>query len=122
VQGFNIALLVKQKVKNFKNVYTMFGSMFGTDTDPVIKEMIAKGAAIIDVRSPGEFQGGHVAGSINIPLQVIENRVAEIKEMGKPVVLCCASGNRSGQATYILQAQGVECENGGSWLQVNAMV
>lgn len=96
--------------------------MFGTDTTPVIKEMISKGAAIIDVRSPGEFQGGHVAGSINIPLQVIEGKISEIKEMGKPVVLCCASGNRSGQATYILQAQGVECENGGSWLAVNSMV
>jgi rhodanese-related sulfurtransferase len=39
--------------------------------------------------------------------------------MKQPVVLCCASGNRSGQATYFLQAQGIDCENGGSWLDVN---
>lgn len=100
----------------------MFGSMFGTDSSSVVKEMIAKGAVIIDVRSPAEFQGGHVAGSVNIPLQIIDGKIEEIKAMNKPVVLCCASGNRSGQATYILQAQGVECENGGSWLQVNALV
>jgi phage shock protein E len=33
--------------------------------------------------------------------------------------LCCASGGRSGQAEYYLSQQGVECLNGGSWLNVN---
>lgn len=74
---------------------------------------------IIDVRTPSEFMGGHVAGSINIPLQEIQQRVEEIKAMHKPIVLCCASGNRSGQATQFLKNQGIECENGGSWLSVN---
>jgi|UniRef100_UPI00404AE6B6 phage shock protein E len=74
---------------------------------------------IIDVRSRGEFAGGHVADSINIPLDEIQGKVADIKAMKQPVILCCASGNRSGQATYFLQAQGIECENGGSWLDVN---
>jgi rhodanese-related sulfurtransferase len=74
---------------------------------------------IIDVRSRGEFAGGNVAGSINIPLDEIQGKVEEIKAMKQPVVLCCASGNRSGQATYFLQAQGIDCENGGSWLDVN---
>ena len=100
----------------------MFGSMFGTDTDPVIKEMIAKGAAIIDVRSPGEFQGGHVAGSINIPLQEITAHIDDIKAMAQPIIFCCASGNRSGQATHYFQSIGVDCENGGSWLDVNYLV
>ncbi len=74
---------------------------------------------IIDVRSRGEFAGGNVAGSINIPLDEIQGKVEEIKAMKQPIVLCCASGNRSGQATYFLQAQGIDCENGGSWLDVN---
>jgi len=74
---------------------------------------------IIDVRSRGEFAGGHVAGSINIPLDEIQGKVEEIKAMKQPIVLCCMSGNRSGQATYFLQAQGIDCENGGSWLDVN---
>lgn len=74
---------------------------------------------IIDVRSFGEFMGGNVAGSINIPLQEIPNKVEEIKNMEQPIILCCASGNRSGQATAFLQANGIECENGGSWLDVN---
>lgn len=77
---------------------------------------------IIDVRTPAEFMGGHVAGSINIPLQEIPRRVEEIKAMEQPIVLCCASGNRSGQATVYLKQQGVNCENGGSWMEVNYRV
>ncbi|MBK9329200.1 MAG: rhodanese-like domain-containing protein [Sphingobacteriales bacterium] len=74
---------------------------------------------IIDVRTPGEYMGGHVTGSINIPLQEIQQRVDEIKSLHKPVVLCCASGNRSGQAAAFLKSQGIDCENGGSWSSVN---
>lgn len=85
-----------------------------------IAQMIKSGeVTIVDVRSPGEFMGGHVAGSVNIPLQEIPRRIEEFKEMGH-VILCCASGNRSGQATAFLKQQGINCENGGSWLDVNA--
>ena len=74
---------------------------------------------IIDVRSYGEFMGGHVANSINIPLQELPQRINEIKEMKQPIVLCCASGGRSGQAMMYLQDEGIDCKNGGSWLSVN---
>ncbi len=76
---------------------------------------------IIDVRPPAEFMGGHVAGSINLPLNEIPASVEKIRTMAQPVILCCASGNRSGQAMMYLKNLGIECENGGSWLQVNAM-
>ncbi len=75
---------------------------------------------IVDVRTPGEYMGGHVSGSMNIPLQEIQTRLDEIKQLPQPIVLCCASGNRSGQATAFLQNCGVDCENGGSWVEVNA--
>lgn len=74
---------------------------------------------IIDVRTPGEFMGGNVAGSVNIPLQELQSRTEEIKNMKQPIILCCASGMRSGQATAYLRSVGVDCENGGSWLDVN---
>jgi phage shock protein E len=86
------------------------------NTESLIKE---KNATIIDVRTSAEYQGGHVVGSVNIPLQEIANRVDEIKSLNSPVVLCCASGNRSGQATQFLTQFGIECVNGGSWLDVN---
>jgi phage shock protein E len=76
-------------------------------------------SAIIDVRTRGEFMGGHVAGSVNIPLQEITSHLDELKRMKQPLVLCCASGNRSGQAERYLLQQGINCVNGGSWLNVN---
>jgi len=74
---------------------------------------------IIDVRTHAEFSGGHVANSINIPLQEIQQRLDEIKKLQQPIILCCASGNRSGQATAFLKSICIDCENGGSWLDVN---
>jgi rhodanese-related sulfurtransferase len=80
-------------------------------------------ATIVDVRSREEFQSGHVAGSINIPLQEVPTKVEEFKNMTKPLVLCCLSGGRSGQATGYLQQQGVEeVYNGGGWMEVNALI
>ena len=116
--GRNIAH--SKSIKNKRMGF--FGSMFGNDSSAIVKEMIDKGAVIIDVRTPAEFQGGHVAGSKNIPLQNIQSKVSEIKKMNKPVVLCCASGARSGQATGFLKQQGIQCENGGGWMQVNNLV
>ena len=74
---------------------------------------------VVDVRTRAEFMGGNVAGSINIPLQEVANRIEEFKKMSHPIVLCCASGNRSGQAARFLQSKGIACENGGSWVAVN---
>lgn len=74
---------------------------------------------IIDVRSVGEFFGGNATGSINIPLQEIQQRLEEVRQLSQPLVLCCASGNRSGQATAFLRSNGIECENGGSWMEVD---
>lgn len=74
---------------------------------------------VVDVRTPAEYMGGHVAGSINIPLNEVPNRIDELKSMEMPLILCCASGNRSGQATYFLSAQGIDCVNAGSWMDVN---
>lgn len=73
---------------------------------------------IIDVRSPMEFQGGHVVGSINIPLNEIPQKVSEIKSMEGPLVLCCAAGARSGQAIYFCRSKGKDLHNGGGWMDV----
>ncbi|MBL7892066.1 MAG: rhodanese-like domain-containing protein [Bacteroidia bacterium] len=85
-----------------------------------IEKIIKEGkGTIIDVRSPEEFRGGNVKGSINIPLQQVPQRMEELKRMKAPLVLCCASGNRSGQAHAFLVQQGIECYNGGSWMDVH---
>jgi rhodanese-related sulfurtransferase len=84
--------------------------------EKIIKE---KQGTIVDVRTPEEFRGGNAEGSINIPLQELQQRIGELKNLKQPLVLCCASGSRSGQAQGYLAQQGIECCNGGSWLDVN---
>jgi len=86
------------------------------DLQELLKE---NSGTVVDVRTPGEFRGGSVVGAVNIPLNEIPLRMDELKEMKSPLILCCASGNRSGQATNYLSRQGVDCINGGSWLEVN---
>ena len=83
-----------------------------------VAEMKEKDAVVIDVRTPAEFAGGHVKDSKNYPLQNIKSKANEIKKLNKPVIFCCASGMRSGQATQMFKKQGVECMNGGSWQSV----
>ncbi|MBK7637119.1 MAG: rhodanese-like domain-containing protein [Saprospiraceae bacterium] len=74
---------------------------------------------IIDVRTPMEYMGGHVADSVNIPLMELPYRMDEIKNLDLPIIFCCASGNRSGQATQFCLNQGVDAFNGGPWTTVN---
>ena len=74
---------------------------------------------IVDVRTRAEFSGGNIANSINIPLQEIMAHVDEIKQMKTPIIFCCASGGRSGQAAQYFKSLGVDCENGGGWMEVN---
>ena len=94
----------------------MFGFLFGKSN---IKEALKKGAVIIDVRTPHEYDSGKIPGSINIPVDRISSSIERIKSMRKPVVLCCSSGARSSQAKYILRSAGLqEVYNGGSWESV----
>ncbi len=86
------------------------------NVEKIIKEN--KGT-ILDVRTSREFSGGSVAGSINMPLNEIPERINELKSMKAPLILCCASGARSGQANSFLEQYGIECYNAGSWLNVN---
>lgn len=74
---------------------------------------------VIDVRSEIEYAAGHHPGSVNIPLNDIPHHVSRIKSMAQPIILCCASGMRSGQAARFLEQEGVKCHNAGSWTDVN---
>ena len=69
---------------------------------------------IIDVRTPAEFAGQNVPGAINIPLDEVAQRINELKELPKPIIAYCRSGNRSGMALAILKQNGIaEAVNGG---------
>jgi rhodanese-related sulfurtransferase len=94
-------------------MFSFFKKIFGTGTD--YKALKAAGAIIIDVRSPQEFDRGHIQGSKNIPVNIIQREVNNIKKLNKPVITVCQSGARSGMAKSVLKAAGIEVYNGGSW-------
>ena len=85
-------------------------------------KMLQNGAKIVDVRSPEEFAGGKVIGSTNVPLAQIPQHEEEFRAYTSPIILCCASGNRSGQATEYLRSKGISCENGGSWKGLSKLI
>ena len=94
----------------------MFGFLFGKNK---VKEAIKKGAIIIDVRTPHEYDNGRIPHSINIPVDRISASIERIKSMRKPIIVVCNSGTRSGQAKDILKAAGLQdVHNGGSWESV----
>jgi rhodanese-related sulfurtransferase len=78
----------------------------------VVKQKLAAGATVIDVRSPGEFSGGAYPGARNIPVQEIGARLKEVPK-GKPVVVYCASGMRSASAARVLAQAGFDVVNAG---------
>lgn len=97
---------------------TFFKKIFDLAPKADYKALKQNGAQIIDVRTAGEFQSGHIKGSVNIPLQKLSNHLSKIKK-DKPVIVCCASGMRSASAKSILKSNGFnEVHNGGSWMSL----
>jgi rhodanese-related sulfurtransferase len=80
-----------------------------------LQEVISSGATIIDVRTKGEYQSGHLKNSINIPVDKLSQKIVKLSK-SKPIVTCCASGSRSASARRMLKSNGFEqVYNGGSW-------
>lgn len=72
----------------------------------VLEYKAAHGAVLLDVRTPQEYQEGHIPGSKNVPLQAIGNVVSVAKEKAVPLYVYCHSGARSRQAVGALQRMG----------------
>ena len=80
------------------------------------KELIANGAVILDVRTPGEFKGGHAPKAINIPLNVLHEYAQKEKNKDRVIITCCASGMRSANGKSLLVNAGFKnVYNAGPW-------
>jgi phage shock protein E len=90
--------------------------LFGFGPTVNYAELVKNGAIILDVRSKGEFNSGHIKGAVNIPVDVLRNNLAQLKDKNKTVITCCASGMRSASAKNILKTNGyTNVHNGGGW-------
>lgn len=64
------------------------------------------GLRVLDVRRPGEYEGGHVPGALSIPLDLLERELARVPQ-ASPLAVICAGGYRSSAATGILEGAGI---------------
>jgi rhodanese-related sulfurtransferase len=93
----------------------MFG-LFTKKENTDYKEWVKNGAIILDVRSKDEFDGGHVDGAINIPLDVLPVNLSKLGNKDTYIITCCMSGGRSSVAKSALSALGfTNVHNGGGW-------
>lgn len=83
-------------------------------------ELVKNGAVILDVRSKAEFASGHIKGSVNIPVENLQNNLNKLSNKEKAIITCCASGMRSGTAKNLLKSKGYSTVyNGGGWRSLN---
>ncbi len=103
----------------------MFGALkevLGLGPKADFAALARDGALILDVRTPEEFRGGHIEGSLNISVQSLSTRLGELKK-DRAVITCCASGARSAMAKGILKSEGfTEVHNGGGWRGLKTML
>lgn len=67
----------------------------------------AAGSLVVDVREPDEYVAGHVPGAMLVPLGQVAARASDLRR-GGPVLVICASGNRSLTAAGTLRRLGIE--------------
>lgn len=101
-------------------MFNFLKKLFGPKAD--FKALVQNGAIILDVRTPEEYNGGHIQGSMNIPVQVLQGKIADLKKKGKPIIAVCRSGARSGVAAGMLKNAGIEAYNGGPWNSLKNLI
>ena len=101
-------------------MWTAIKNFLGIKPPTDYATLVKNGAIILDVRSKGEFSGGHIPKAMNIPLDQLGNNLSKIKNKNTCIICCCASGMRSGSAAGILRAKGyTQVYNGGGWRGLN---
>lgn len=94
-------------------------NMLGLGPKVDYAELIQNGATIVDVRTRGEFAGGHAKGAVNIPLDQLNNNLGRFKNKEQAIITCCSSGMRSSSAKQILKQAGfVNVHNAGPWQKI----
>jgi rhodanese-related sulfurtransferase len=86
--------------------YLRFGAVRISGTEA--RALVAAGAILVDVRSPGEFSGGHIEDAINIPIGELSGRLADLGDETGEIVVYCQSGARSAMAKRLLERKGFE--------------
>lgn len=96
-------------------------NMLGLGPKVDYAQLVKQGAIILDVRSKGEYAGGHIKGSVNISVDSLAANLSKLKDKNKTIITCCASGMRSAAAKNILKSNGyTDVHNGGGWASLQS--
>jgi phage shock protein E len=88
-----------------------------------IKQVLREGAVIVDLRTAYEYDQGHIPHSLNIPVDRIHAGIGRIRDLDRPVVLCCSTGAHCREAGEVLRDAGIAgVHNGGSWQSLLRLV
>lgn len=103
----------------------MFGfikNLFGNKvSEKKLTELIKDGAFLVDVRTQNEYTQNACEGTVNIPLNLIENQLDKFKNKNH-IIVFCRSGNRSSMAKYKLEKNGFSnVINGGTWNKIKSI-
>lgn len=84
-----------------------------------VARALKEGGVVVDLRNAYEYDQGHVPRSLNIPIDRLRANIDRIRDLGKPIVLCCGTGGHCWEAASILREAGVQrVINGGDWQSV----
>lgn len=86
-------------------MFSFFGSTSSKELSQKARQRVKEGAILLDVRTREEFEGGHLPGAKNIPVQELGARLSELPK-GAKVVVYCRSGGRSAAASQVLKGRG----------------
>ena len=96
-------------------------NMLGLGPKVDYAELVKQGAVIIDVRTKGEYAGGHIKGSLNISVDQLGKNLSKFTDKNQPIITCCASGMRSASSKSILKSNGyTQVFNGGPWTSLKS--
>lgn len=105
----NILLIALVLVSGVALILPMLMGSGANDVNPAAATLLInrEDAQVIDVREADEFAAGHLPEAKNVPLAKLADRISEIERFkDKPVIVCCASGMRSGKACGELRKLG----------------
>ncbi|MBK8339783.1 MAG: rhodanese-like domain-containing protein [Flavobacteriales bacterium] len=91
--------------------------LMGEPSDEEIQRMLKEGATILDIRPQDEFDGGHIAGSLHIPIDELLHSLPLIPK-DRPVITCNADDALSATAAEMLGAHGFKAYDGGGWTKL----
>ncbi len=97
--------------------------LFGIGPRINYAQLVQNGAVIVDVRTPAEFDNGHISGAINIPIEQLRHNLSQFAGKRQVIIACCTDGSKSWYAKNLLDANGYQSVyDAGNWTKLQRRI